>query len=460
LVAVVIILLGQAIVSYEVFTGKTLPRRGLLRHWRRAVTLAVGYSLLVSWTLEIQLRPIYSLLLSTMLMTLFYALVSWRSYAERERMIEHLRPFVTSPRLYDRLLTGATPTPPELDALPAFHAICRDVLSSRIAYLAAVGPLAPLVGPPLVYPEGSTVTLPPLNELTALFTSPQMMFVPVEHGRYGQAQWAVSLWSERGLVGVLLLAEKRDGSFYTQEEIEIARAIGERLIDTQASAEMARRLMALQRQRLAESQVIDRQTRRVLHDDVLPLLHTAMLQVNNGKANNNEAVTLLSAAHRQISDLLHEIPATAVTDVARLGLMGALERSVANELGSAFDATKWHIEPEAGNLMANISPLTTEVLFYAAREAIRNAARHGRGDGRSATHPLHLQITARCHQGLQLIIEDNGIGLHNATNLTKGAGQGLALHSTMMAVVGGSLAMESAPNQYTRVILTLPQLVN
>ncbi len=78
------------------------------------------------------------------------------------------------------------------------------------------------------------------------------------------------LWSERGLIGVLLLGEKRDGGLYTQEEVEIARAGGERLIDTQASAEMARRLMALQRQRLAESQVVDRRARRVLHDDVLP----------------------------------------------------------------------------------------------------------------------------------------------------------------------------------------------
>ena len=87
--------------------------------------------------------------------------------------------------------------------------------------------------------------------------------------------WAVPLWSERGLIGVLLLGDKRDGGLYTQEEIEIARASGERLIDTQASAEMARRLMALQRQRLADSQVLDRRARRVLHDDVLPRLHTA-----------------------------------------------------------------------------------------------------------------------------------------------------------------------------------------
>ena len=40
IIAVVIVLLGRAVVSYEVFTGKTLPRGGLKRQWRQAVLLA------------------------------------------------------------------------------------------------------------------------------------------------------------------------------------------------------------------------------------------------------------------------------------------------------------------------------------------------------------------------------------------------------------------------------------
>ena len=83
------------------------------------------------------------------------------------------------------------------------------------------------------------------------------------------------------MTGVLLLGPKRDNGLYTQEEIEIARASGERLIDTQAGAEIARRLVALQRQRLAENQLLDRQTRRALHDEVLPQLHTALLTLSS-----------------------------------------------------------------------------------------------------------------------------------------------------------------------------------
>ena len=83
--------------------------------------------------------------------------------------------------------------------------------------------------------------------------APETACLPLDPAQFGGAAWAVPLWSERGLVGVLLLGDKRDGGLYTQEEIEIARASGERLMDTLATAEMARRLMALQRQRLAES---------------------------------------------------------------------------------------------------------------------------------------------------------------------------------------------------------------
>ena len=110
-------------------------------------------------------------------------------------------------------------------------------------------------------------------------------------------------------LGVLLLGEKRGRGLYTQEEIEIARASGERLIDSQAGAEMARRLMGLQRERLTESQVLDQRARRVLHDDVLPRLHAAMLTLGApGDESYTDTVEALADAHRQIADLLHEMP--------------------------------------------------------------------------------------------------------------------------------------------------------
>jgi signal transduction histidine kinase len=444
-----ILSLGQAIVSYEVFTGKTLPRRGLRRYWRNAVLLAIGYGVAVG----------LSQLLATLLMILFYALLSWRSFAQRERYIAQLRPFVASERLYEQLVAPASPS--LTDAAAPFYALCRDVLDARAACLVAWGPLAPLVGPPLVYPQGARVGLPPLAEIVAQFDSPQTLCVPVGSAGVtltGEAdalplrvRWAVPLWSERGLVGVLLLGGKGDGGLYTQEEIEIAGASGERLIDTQASTAMAARLMVLQRQRLAESQVLDRRLQRALHDDILPRLHAAMLTLNS---TPDEAVDLLGGVHRQISGLLHEMPASATPEVARLGLTGALQWMVEEEYGAAFDGVASHVDPVAQQHAGDVGPLHAEVLYYAAREAVRNAARHGRGT--NPDRPLHLNLDVAWHEGLRIRVEDDGVGLDPAWGTGSGRGQGLALHTTMMAVIGGALEVESQADAFTRVTLTLP----
>jgi signal transduction histidine kinase len=462
LIGLAVILLGRAIVSYEVFTGKTLPRRGLFRHWRNAVILAAGYGAIVGWSLTIRLRSIYGLLLTTILMVVFYALFSWRSYAERERYIEHLRPFVASQRLYERLLTSSAPPDidriNEMDANAPFRALCDDVLGTRVAYLVALGPLAPLVGAPLAYPgddtsETRSLALRLPKNLVSLLDSSQAMCVPLDPPM-GGTRWAVPLWSERGLIGVLLLGEKRDRGLYTQEEIEIARASGERLIDTQASAEMARRLMALQRQRLAESQVLDQRTRRVLHDKVLPDLHAAMLTLSHSESSL-DAITLLADTHRQIANLLREMPTATAPQVVRLGLIGALRQAIDDELGGAFDDVAWRVEPEAEQKAQTIPSLRAEVLFYAAREAIRNAARYGRDTDNAL--PLHLCIGVAWRDGLEITIEDDGVGLDAVQEPSTSSGQGLALHTTMMAVVGGTLAVESVPEKYTRVTLALPQ---
>ncbi len=448
LISLVILLVGQGMVSYEVFTGKTLPRRGLMRHWQRAILLAAGYGFLVGGTIALQLRPLYGLLLATSLMVFFYALVSWRQYAERERYIESLRPFAASSRLLDQLLTQTAPQ--EVDIETPFQALCVDVLGTRFAYLTAVGPLAPLVGQPLAWPH--PVQMSPLTGIIAQAQSPQTMLLPIDAQTYNGAMWAVPLWSERGLIGILLLGEKLDGGLYTQEEIEIARITGERLIDTQASAEMSRRLMVLQRERLAQSQIIDRQTRRVLHDDILPELQSAMIALSGDNGQTTYALDLLSDAHKRISDLLHDMPTTTIPEVSRLGLIRALQRAVDDELATAFDEVTWEIAPDAEAYAAQIPNLTAEVIFYAAREAVRNAAKYGRGE--DGERPLHLHIAITLDDGLLIQIEDDGVGL-NAPQPNEGSGHGLALHSTMMAVIGGEITVDSAPGQYTKVSIRL-----
>lgn len=157
--------------------------------------------------------------------------------------------------------------------------------------------------------------------------------------------------------------------------------------------------------------------------------------------------------HRQISDLLRALPANAGPDLERLGLAGALRQAVAREVEGRFEGVSWQVEPEAE--ARSVPPHAAEVVYYAAREAIRNAARYAQGNG--LAHPLRLRIAIAWRGGLQVVVEDNGVGIAGAQPTGGGSGQGLALHSTMMAVIGGSLSVESLPGRYTRVTLFLPQ---
>jgi signal transduction histidine kinase len=203
---------------------------------------------------------------------------------------------------------------------------------------------------------------------------------------------------------------------------------------------MARRLIALQRQRMAESGVLDRRTRRVLHDEITPRLHASMLELSGGDdASRRTAIEGLADVHRAISDLLRDLPPPTDNELVRSGLPAALRRMIDRELSDAFDVVDWRIDPEAETMALALPPVTSEVLYYAAREAIRNAARYAR----DAERPLHLQVAISATPTLRITIEDDGAGISPDRPTRPGGGHGLALHSTMLAVIGGSLEIES-----------------
>lgn len=433
LIAIAVVLIGKATVSYEIFTGKTLPRGGFFRQWRRAVILAAGYSVLIAATVTFALSPIYALLLATVLLVVFYALLSVRMFGERERVVRELRPIL-----------GTLPDAQTPDSLrTAFDSLCENVLNVRAAYLVPLVPFASA----LAYPPHAAPSVDVSGLAAKLVAAPET-FVAVAPGEFAGAVWAIPLSSERGRLGVLLLGERNDDSLYTQEEIEIAQATGERVVQAQASAELTRRLIELQRGRLAATQVVDRRARRELHDDILPQLHTAMLSLSAGEMQG--AQLQMTEVHRALSNLLREMPAGASPQVERYGVIGALRRAVDQEFGNAFEGVTWNVDPEAEKQAPSLAALNAEVVYAAARESIRNAAKHGRGGDKARA--LHLCISAAWHDGLTLEIEDDGVGVMQSNG---GGGQGLQLHSTMMAVIGGALTMERVRDE-TRVVLMLP----
>lgn len=459
LIGLVVLLLGRAMTKYELFMGKALPRRELARQWRHAIALAAGYGVILGGALVWGLEPVYAVLLTAGLMTAFFVLLGWRASTEWRQAMRQLRPMVTSQGWYNQLTTSALDvtagspagTPPAApggaaqDAAGAFTALCRDVLAAPLAYLAPAGPLAAFVEP-LAYPPGRGV--PPVSWTPPPGASPQQLAWPVGPAENGGASWGVPLWSERGLIGVLLLAQREGGDLYAEEELEIGRAAGERLIDAAASMALSQRLVELQREQMTATQLMDQRTRRVLHDEVLPLIHTAMLSLPPDAASQT-ALARLAEAHGQVSALLRDLPATTTPSVARHGPIAALRTAVEDEFGAAFASVRWECEPAAEQAAAGLAPAKAETLYYAARELVRNAARHAQPGGGA---PRQLRISATC-AGEQLIVavQDNG----EARGIAAAPGHGLALHTALMALAGGALTVQTLPAGGTRGELTL-----
>ena len=132
-----------------------------------------------------------------------------------------------------------------------------------------------------------------------------------------------------------------------------------------------------------------------------------------------------------------------------------MRRMVETEFSREFDHVGWRVEPEAEKRAKALPTLSGDVIFYAAKEVVRNAARHGRGS--DPARPLRLSVTVAWKDGLEICVADDGVGMPTAAEATSATGQGLALHGTMLAVIGGSLVTESRPRGGTVVTIFLPR---
>jgi hypothetical protein len=87
---------------------------------------------------------------------------------------------------------------------------------------------------------------------------------------------------------------------------------------------------------------------------------------------------------------------------------------------------------------------------FAPQRAIRNAARYGCAE--KSDRALNLRVEVKSKNGTVIVIEDDGVGVQTKQS-EQGSGQGLALHSAMLAVVGGTLAVEPRAEGGTRVTM-------
>jgi hypothetical protein len=443
LITVAILLIGQAAMVFEVFSSIPLPRSGLKKRWIFAIITGIVLSSVLSTILEFLTRPEAAYLILIPLLTAAMTIQNRLAAHEQEIEAGLLRTLARPYRMYERIFSSSGETDALQEALDEFDLICLNLLQTEKAVLIPSGVLASFLPDQIAFPpEERTIRID-----FPLPANPAGNSQPLSLDTDG-FRWAIPLISTRGLDGWLLIGDHSDGGFYTQEEISITRAAVQRLLDSMAAAEIARRLVNLQHQKQAETRLLDQKSRQILHDDILPLLHTALLTDPHGPSS-----TQITEAHRLISGLLREAPPPPPSEIAHSGLFSAIERIARSEAELLKADLTMEFTDQAAQAAASLPPDAAETVFYAVRECLRNIGKHSRASG---SEPLKIKIQAVVNGMLEICLENTGDIKPSGQPETASTGEGIRLHNAMLAVFGGGIHLERTGYGHTRAVIRLP----
>ncbi|GAC1422925.1 MAG: hypothetical protein NVS4B1_20120 [Ktedonobacteraceae bacterium] len=482
-VALIILLLGYSIVRHGILIERPLARRGFFEQWRGIVIMATTISVFIALLVALTGSNLGSLLLITTLATAAYALFTWSSYTAHDRYISMLGPFLRSANLRHWLQTDVEKTEQSMEDL--FFHLCNDVLEVQCARLVV---LTGAVRRSFTYRWPLFDSDTEESEVLVSAKTQSQLHTPKNGGRAGtkhmptrvrltiQGQplvcWVLPIYDELGVVATFYLGPRHDRSLFTEEDMDLAQACGQRILDTLRDHEAMQAVAGLLRRRIVDVKLLDAQHRRVLHDEILPQMHLALLRLETvrytlnggqkqaiGTTQQNEAlddaVQTISDAHRRLAAMMRANTPSAPHRLERDGMLHAVRIMLRQDFQQAFDEVEWTIPEETMSRIDEVvPPAIAELIFAAVQEALRNAARHGRGS--DVHRRLCLSVKALYNQSLEILIADDGVGIVAASSSTAGTGGGLLTHSALLAIAGGSMLVKSTPGGGVTVRIFLP----
>jgi two-component system sensor histidine kinase UhpB len=197
----------------------------------------------------------------------------------------------------------------------------------------------------------------------------------------------------------------------------------------------------------------DEERRRIgreLHDEAGQSLLSLRLQL---EMIERDAAPPIRARLREARGVLEQtvvelrriIAALSPAVLERLGLERALHL-LADRFGKNLSAA---IRVRLSGRLDNLPSSLQQVIYRVAQEALQNAAKH------SQATVVKLSVM-RTDKVIRTRISDNGLGFQAGATAVKPMSFGLAGMRERAALLGGKLAVRSARNQGTTVILDLP----
>ncbi len=233
-------------------------------------------------------------------------------------------------------------------------------------------------------------------------------------------------------------------------ELELLEAAAEHF---RKATERARLLEQVERLAAAARQAEDDERRRIgreLHDEAGQSLLSLRLQLEMMERGADAPLRASLQAARgvlegTVVELRRIIAALSPAVLERLGLARAL-RQLAGRFARTFPpGVRVRIAGRLEDLPASVQ----QVIYRIAQEALQNTAKH------SQANIVKLSVM-RTDKVIRTRISDNGLGFQVGVTAAKPISFGLAGMRERAALLGGKLAVRSARNQGTTVILELP----
>jgi signal transduction histidine kinase len=250
-------------------------------------------------------------------------------------------------------------------------------------------------------------------------------------------------------IGELIVAPRAPEEAFSRADEQLLAGLAHEAGRAARSVRLIAEVERSRRQLVAGREEERRRLRRDLHDGLGPAVAAARLKVEAARSlaarRAGDATSLLDELDADLAGLLEEVRRISrglrPPALDELGLMPALRAQAANfTVDSALD-----LRVEGPMELPPLPAAVEAAAYWIALEALTNVSRHS-----AATH---CRVRVRLGDGLEVEVEDDGVGIQAETP----RGVGLTAMRERASEVGGTFRIEArADADGTRVVAHLP----
>ncbi len=450
LVSISVLALGQALISYEIFTGRILPKIGLRQEWKK---INLGFLLITFLYFIIStlgFSKIELFLIGSYVYNVSRTFLLKKNKELRLAKNSILNSIITTENIAENVISS-----PKEKLQKPFEILCSDILETSSALFISESRIPFVADMILTYPidleKNKNIDYNIFKKQNVFFENEDITYL--EENDIPDFVLCLKVLNDHSGEGLLFLGQKENGGLYAEEEIETAKAAASWILFSLFVESNSLILSSLQKKHIEEQRIFDYKTRQILHDEILPEIHSSILMFSQLKNDKifSEQIQLLTNLHKRISSFLRELP-DASLEIQRLGLIEALIRLTGSEFETSwFD---WDFDSELKYRFPITKPEALEILFYACRESIRNAVKYS---GERANEKISIAFLESDKDKKGILIRIKNKIENDKTNVPESAGQGLRIHSALLKIFGGYLTLEFLNANTAFVEIFLPE---